>query len=44
MTEHLPITDEEWEKLRGAHFSTSDFSEALKLFDSVRHLVETTHF
>jgi hypothetical protein len=44
MTEHLPITDEEWEKLRGVHFSTRDFSEALKLFDSVRHLAGASDF
>jgi hypothetical protein len=44
MKENLPITDEEWEKLRNAHFSTQDFVEALELFDSIRHIAGNSDF
>jgi hypothetical protein len=35
--DNLPITDGEWEKLKNSPFEVSDFVEALKRFDSVRH-------
>jgi hypothetical protein len=44
MRENLPVTDKEWEKLRNAHFSTQDFVEALKLFDSIRHVAGNSDF
>jgi len=44
MIENLPITDEEWGRLRNAHFSTQDFVEALELFDSIRHIAGNSDF
>jgi hypothetical protein len=44
MTNHLPVTDEEWEKLRNGHFSTRDFVEGLELFDSIRHIAGNSDF
>ena len=40
--DNLPITDEEWEKLKNFPFEAHDFAEALKRFDSVRHFAGTT--
>jgi hypothetical protein len=37
--EILPVTDEEWEKLRDSSFDTRRFLEDLKSFDSIRHIV-----
>jgi hypothetical protein len=42
MKENLPITDEEWEKLKKSQFQTHDFAEALKHFDSIRHFAGTS--
>ncbi|MDR3231148.1 MAG: hypothetical protein LBT65_06895 [Synergistaceae bacterium] len=44
MKNNSQITDEEWEKLRNAHFSTQDFVEALELFDSIRHISGNSDF
>jgi hypothetical protein len=35
--DNLPVTDEEWEKLKNTPFQVHDFAEAMKRFDSVRH-------
>jgi hypothetical protein len=37
MEKNLPITDEEWEKLKNSSFQARDFAEVLKKFDSIRH-------
>jgi hypothetical protein len=42
MKENLPITDEEWEKLKNSSFQARDFAEALKCFDSIRHFAGTS--
>ena len=35
--DNLPITEEEWEKLKNFPFQANDFAETLKRFDYVRH-------
>ena len=35
--DNVPISDEEWEKLKNFPFKVHDFAEALKRFDYVRH-------
>ena len=40
--DNLPITDEEWEKLKNIPFDAHDFAEALKRFDLVRHFAGTS--
>jgi hypothetical protein len=42
MENNLPITDEEWEKLKNSSFQALDFAEALKCFDSIRHFAGTS--
>jgi hypothetical protein len=42
MEKKLPITDEEWEKLKNSSFQARDFAEALKIFDSIRHFAGTS--
>jgi hypothetical protein len=40
--DNLPISDEEWEKLKNSPFQVYDFAEALKRFDAVRHFAGTS--
>lgn len=42
MKDNLPITDEEWEKLKNSPFQVHDFAEAMKRFDSIRHFAGTS--
>jgi hypothetical protein len=42
MEKNLPITDEEWEKLKNSSFQARDFAETLKCFDSIRHFAGTS--
>ncbi|MDR1874879.1 MAG: hypothetical protein LBQ90_07730 [Synergistaceae bacterium] len=39
MKNNCPITDEEWEKLRGFPFDIQRFIEDIRSFDSIRHIV-----
>jgi hypothetical protein len=40
--DNLPITDEEWEKLKHSPFEVHDFAEALKRFEAVRYFAGTS--
>jgi hypothetical protein len=44
MENDLPLTDEEWEKLRNSSFSVQDFLKKLDLFDSIRHVTGQSEF
>jgi hypothetical protein len=44
MENDLPLTDEEWEKLRNSTFSVQDFLKKLDLFDSIRHVTGQSEF
>jgi hypothetical protein len=40
--DNLPVTDEEWDKLKNSPFQVHDFAEALKRFEAVRHFAGTS--
>jgi hypothetical protein len=40
--DNLPITDEEWEKLKNSSFQVDGFAETLKRFEAVRHFAGTS--
>jgi hypothetical protein len=44
MENKLPLTDEEWEKLRDRPFPVQDFLKKLDLFDSIRHLTGQSEY
>jgi hypothetical protein len=44
MKNNLPLTDEEWEKLRDNNFFVQDFLKKLDLFDSIRHLTGQSEY
>jgi hypothetical protein len=44
MENDLPLTDEEWEKLRDRDFPVQDFLKKLDLFDSIRHIAGQSEF
>jgi hypothetical protein len=44
MKKDLPLTDEEWEKLRDRDFPVQDFLKKLDLFDSIRHIAGQSEF
>jgi hypothetical protein len=44
MENNLPLTGEEWEKLRDNNFSVQDFLKKLDLFDSIRHLTGQSEY
>jgi hypothetical protein len=44
MENKLPLTDEEWEKLRARGFPVQDFLKKLDLFDSIRHVTGQSEF
>jgi hypothetical protein len=44
MKKDLPLTDEEWEKLRDRGFPVQDFLKKLELFDSIRHITGQSEY
>jgi hypothetical protein len=44
MENDLPLTDEEWEKLRDRAFPVRDFLKKLDLFDSIRHIAGQSEY
>jgi hypothetical protein len=44
MENNLPLTDEEWEKLRNSPFLIQDFLKKLDLFDSIHHVAGQSEY